>query len=235
MNAEKMSAREQDIETVREPEKRFGPTGTLKISIDSKEEASGVYERGSLPEINYPPLAHSVYHEPKVIINDQAKLVELRGGIVEVKPAQKAKFDVAEIEAELQGVDREIAQAQKLISSSTEEAERGLAFKRLAELKRDKDRLVAQLPFAKIDELEAVEKDLETKADRYHILLQRNGKTSVESDELTKLTKELQVLQAHRNQLKQSIDFRKNKNLSTTTQKTSFINRLGNLFKRIAG
>lgn len=232
MNPEKMSINEQDINTVREPEKMFGPNGTLKMPIESVEEASGVHERASLPEIYTPPREHAVPNEPKVVINDEDKLVELRGGLVAVKPLHVEKFNLAQIEADLKRVDKEIAQAQKLASRSSDSEERGLGFKRLAELKRDKDKLTAQLPFARKDEFDAVDNDFNNKADRYHFLLMKGDKQPAEANELDKLTKELPILKAHRDQLKQSIDYYKHKNLSTMPEPKNIRQRINSFFQR---
>ncbi len=235
-----MLINKQNIDTVRNSSKDFGPTGTLKIKSEPVDEISGIHERANMPEINIPPKPYLVKHEPKVIINDhitsdQSKLVELRGDLVRVEPlTERVKFDLGQIESDLKRVDEEISQAQKQAGSSDPEI-RGLGFKRLTELGREKNKLTVQLPLARIDEFNAVDKEFIEKSDRYHALFSKRDRTPDEIKELQELEKNLPLLKAYRDQLKHLIEYRKKKNLSTTIEPKNMRQRLKQLFKKIFG
>ena len=88
-------------DTIRDPEKQFGPRGTLKIPVEDLEE-SGIHERETLrmpiTSVDTPPKRQDFQHEPQVIIkDDQKKLVELRGGMVEVVPGTDQDFDLEKL------------------------------------------------------------------------------------------------------------------------------------------
>jgi len=222
-------------DTIREPEKQFGPRGTLIIPVSDPEE-SGVYERRSMPEVHVPPKPQEVVMEPQVIINaEKTKLEQLRGGMVEVAPLQDQRFDLEEVETNLGRVQMAIIQAQELVGKAQTPEERGLAMKKLTELGREKAALDAQLPFARKDELKNIESEFEIMATNYHRLLQKPDKTPQEIEELARLAERLPTAKAHRDQLKQSMAFRKEKGMSTSDEKQSIGSKIAGWFKSLLG
>lgn len=221
-------------DTIREPEKQFGPTGTLRIPEKVPEE-SGLYKRESLPQIFTPPKSREQVLEPKVVINDQTRLEELRGGMVEVVPVVEQKFDLEEIETNLGRVQMAIKEAQDAAARAQTPEQRGMAMKKLTELKREKEALDAQLPFAKKDELKSAEADYQLMVARYQELVTKLTKTPDEELEFKTLAEKLPIEKAHLDQLKQTMAFKKEKGLSTADKKQSFGQKVSGWFKGLFG
>jgi hypothetical protein len=237
MSFEGMNKQDRNVteDTIREPNKEFGPTGTLKIQAEGVDE-SGVYERGGLPVVHVPPKSHVMDLEPKVIINDDVKkLVELRGGVVELVPMQEQRFDLDDIETNLGRVQMAIRRAQESVGKAETPEARGMGMKKLTELGREKAALEAQLPFARKDELKNVESEYEVMVARYQELIQKLGKQPTELDELNALSAKIPLAKAHRDQLKQSRVFRKEKMLSTDVKNQSAGNKVVSWFKSFLG
>ncbi|MDF1497554.1 MAG: hypothetical protein P1P90_05885 [Patescibacteria group bacterium] len=226
-------------DAVAEPEKQFGPRGTLKIPLESQDE-SGVYERETLKmpvtSVDTPPKRQDFQHEPKVIIrDDQKRMQELRGGMVEVVPLEKQEFDLASIETDLGRVHMAIKQAQEAVGKAETPEQRGMAMKKLTELKREKEVLDSQLPFAKKDELASTESDYNSKVKRYQELVTKLTKSSEEESEFKTLSERLPILKANLDQLKQTMAFNKEKGLSTDEKNKSLGARVGSWFKGLLG
>ncbi len=221
--------------TIREPEKQFGPTGTFRIPEKVPEE-SGLYKRESLPQVFTPPKSREQVLEPKVVINDQTRLEELRGGMVEVAPAViEQKFDLEEIETNLGRVQMGIKEAQEAAGKAQTPEQRGMAMKKLTELKREKESLDAQLPFAKKDELKSIEADYKSMVTRYQELVTKLTKTPDEEIEFKTLAEKLPIEKAHLDQLKQTMAFKKEKGLSTADKKQTLGQKVSGWFKGLFG
>jgi len=179
-------------------------------------DESGTYERGTFSQRG----------------SELGSKTSLEGGSAQIP---REKVDLKEIEAHLGRVQMQIKQAQDEAARAKSPEERGMALKKLTALKREKQSLDAQLPFAKQDEFEEASAEYRAGVERYRELITKQGKRPEEVEELGQLSKQLPIDKAHKEQLGRSLNIQSKKQNEPTKLEQGAMGKVSSWLKRMFG